>query len=513
MARYSKFKYGGAKYGSSGLTTLLWALEVDWDNDGVFTGAVETGRLQSISITRGREGLFSASGDGEAKLARPQVGECRMVLDNYDRRFTPWYTSSPLYPNVLPGREVKLWVRNGSGGTDYNIFRGKIDDIPPARLTDDTIQFICSDGWKLLTKQRSTVALRTNTRADVLMGDVLDDASWPSTWGRSLDVAADTIPYGWVNDQSCFDAIHDMAESEMGLAYVGADGKFYYKARHTLMLDTSALTLTQSEVGKEIEIGNPWEFVRNKVSVKAYPRALAALGEIWTLDETPSIAPGQSRTIWATFRDSNYTETIAQDVVSPVATTDYTMNTDSGGGGTDLTASFSVTATIFAGSAKLVVTNNGSVDGYITLLRIRGKPLELLNVAASISESTSSQAIYGKQQLTLELPFLQQSSVAVDLSDWLLSWLASPLPMVTVEIVNRPTIQFAYDLGTTLTFQSAYLGVDKRFRICKIRHESAGTMQAIRTLWTLEPVDQATDYWQLGTVGHSELGTHTRLAY
>jgi hypothetical protein len=365
----------------------------------------------------------------------------------------------------------------------------------------------------MLADRNTTVALQTNVTIDQLMSAVLTDVEWPTALGSSLDIGSDTIPYAWVNDQSAFDALHDMAESEMGLAYVGGDGKFYFLSRHTLLLAASSLTLDQAEILNEPDLSNPWDFIKNKVAVKAYPRKLGSLVEIYRLDETPLFAPGQSRTIWGTFKDTNYNTTIAQDVATPIATTDYTMNTTADGLGTDATASFSVTASIFAGSVKLVVTNSGAVEAYVTLLRVRGKPLELLNVSASVSEDSASQTTYGKRQMTLELPFQQQVAVAVDMSDWLLSWMKDPLPVAIVEIVNRPTIQFAYDIGTTLTLTAAYYGINHRFRIGKVRHESLESMQGIKTIWTLEPVDQQTAFWQLGVTGFDELGVATRLAY
>jgi hypothetical protein len=514
VARYSKFKYSEAKYGATTTLNLLWGLEVDWDNDGLFTGASEDARLKSFSITRGREGMFSSATGGESRFARMQVGQCTLALDNHDRRYDPWYATSPLYANVQPGREVRLRVKNGSAGSTYNLFRGKVDEIPSTGgRRDPQVQLKASDGWRLLSDRQATVVLRTNTTADVLIDDVLDDIGWPTTWGQSLDVGSDTIPYGWVNDQAAFDAIHDLSESEMGLTYIGGDGKIYFKSRHTLLLEAAALALTQSEVGDEPEINNPWDAVKNKVSVRAYPRQLASLGEIWRLDEIRAVTPGSSVTIWGTFRDQNYNETIAQNVVSPAATTDYTMNTQADGLGTNLTASFTVTASIFAGSVKLVVTNGSAYEGYITLLKIRGEALESLNVSASISENTSSQTTYGKRQLTLELPFQQSTLVANDLSDWLLSWLTSPLPTVVVEIINRPTIQFAYELGTLITFASAYYGINHSFRIAKIQHDSLESMQSVRTRWTLEPAAGFQAYWQLGVAGYDELGVNTRLAF
>lgn len=514
MARFGTFKYSSRKYGITVTSNLLWALEVDWDGDGLFDGSGEHNRLRSLSITRGREGLFSSSAGGESRFARMQVGECALFLDNDDRRYDPWYATSPLYPNVQPGREIRLRVQDGSAGATYDLFRGKIDEIPSTGGRGEALaQIKVSDGWRILSDRRATVALRTNTTADVVLADVLADVAWLATWGQSLDVGSDVIPYAWINDQSAFDAIHDLTESEMGLTYIGGDGKIYFKSRHTLLLAAAALALTESEVGDAPEVTNPWDSVKNKISVRAYPRQLAALGEIWRLDEIRAIQPGTAVTLWGTFRDQNYNATIAKDVVAPAATTDYTMNTQADGGGTNLTANFTVTASIFAGSVKLIVTNGSGFEGYVTLLKIRGKALESLNVSASISESTASQTLYGTRQLTLELPFQQQTLVANDMSDWLLSWLTSPLPSVIVEITDRPTIQFGYELGTLITFTSAYYGLAHSFRIARIVHESLESMQAIRTRWTLEPAAAFQAYWQLGVTGYDELGVNTRLAF
>jgi len=514
MARYGTFKYGYAKYGVTVSDNLLWALEVDWDGDGLFDGSGEHNRLKGLSITRGREGMFTSAASGESRFARAQVGGCSLSLDNYDRRYDPWYLTSPLYPNVQPGREIRLRVQDGSGGGTYDLFRGKIDEIPNTGGRKTALTRIeASDGWRILSDRHSTVALRANTTADVLIDDVLDDIGWLATWGQSLDVGSDVIPYGWINDQSGFDAIHDLTESEMGLTTIKANGQIYFRSRHTLLLEAAALALTEAEVGNEPEVTNPWDSVKNKVSVRAYPRQLASLGEIWRLDEIRAVQPGTAVTLWGTFRDQNYNATIAQDVAAPVATTDYTMNTQADGGGTNLTGSFTVVATIFSGSIKLVLTNGSGFEGYVTLLKVRGKALESLNVSASISENSASQALYGTRQLTLELPFQQQTLVANDLSDWLLSWLTAPLPTVVVEIVDRPSLQFGYDLGTLITFTSAYYGISHSFRIAKIEHESMESMQAIRTRWTLEPSAAFQAYWQLGVAGYDELGTNTRLAF
>jgi hypothetical protein len=514
MARYGTFKYGEQKYGAVETDNLLWALEVDWDHDGAFSERGESGRIKSFSIERGKDGWFSVDADGRARFNRAQIGKASIVLDNYDRRFSPWYTSSPLYPNVQSNREIRFRVKNGTAGDIYNLFRGRLDDIVcSGGRGEETARLEAEDGWRLLMDNDSTIQLMKDVTVDAMMDGVLDDVDWPDGWGRSVDTGSDMIPYGWVNSQSGFDAVHDMAESDMGLATIGGDGQFVFRSRHALLTEEEALTLDQSEVLDSPEIGNPVKMIKNRVSVKAFPREPEGEADVWQLYDVPALAPGQTLEMWGTFHDSLGNETVADDVIAPVATTDYLLNSQDDGGGNDLTGNLSVTATAFSGSAKFELHNTGAVGGYVTLLKIRGKALRLLDTIASIVENSTSQSTYGVHQMNLELPFQQQVAVAVDMSNWLLSWMKDPLPTVVVEILNRPTLQFAYDLGAYLRFTSDYFGIDHRFRIAKIKHESMESMQSIKTTWTLEPVDQVSAYWQLGVAGFSEIGETTRLAF
>jgi CBS domain-containing protein len=49
VARYGTFLYGAAKYGSTTNLNLLWGVEVDWDGDGLFSGASEATRVREVA--------------------------------------------------------------------------------------------------------------------------------------------------------------------------------------------------------------------------------------------------------------------------------------------------------------------------------------------------------------------------------------------------------------------------------------------------------------------------------
>ena len=133
MAKYgTAFKYGTSEtYGTAGATEegeVTWVLMVDWDANGIFDGTNEADRLIDFKMTRGNKHYLATSGSGFAPM---RGGKAVLTLDNHDRRYDPRCSSSPLYANVGPGKQVYLRVINNSDQTNYDILKGVIADIRP----------------------------------------------------------------------------------------------------------------------------------------------------------------------------------------------------------------------------------------------------------------------------------------------------------------------------------------------------------------------------------------------
>src|SRR3990172_13394249 len=108
---------------------ISYRLSIDWANAGSFPDNGDSARLSSFRIDRGREStLMGDALSNTAKLARNKVGQLILRLDNEDRRYEAFNISSPLYPNVAPGKKVQLKITDDYGAT-YTLFTGEIDDI------------------------------------------------------------------------------------------------------------------------------------------------------------------------------------------------------------------------------------------------------------------------------------------------------------------------------------------------------------------------------------------------
>ncbi len=105
-----------------------------------------TNRLRRFSINRGRRNWLSTTAPGTATFD----------LDNTDLAgtstagwFTPFNSSSANYPNVIPGKRVRL--RATFGGITYNRYVGFTTGYPTTwHNTDSQVTFNCVDGLGLL---------------------------------------------------------------------------------------------------------------------------------------------------------------------------------------------------------------------------------------------------------------------------------------------------------------------------------------------------------------------------
>lgn len=154
---------------------------------------------RSFTVHRGRQ----------HELGRFEAGTVSLVLDNRDGRFSPFNTSSPYNPNVIP--YVPVRIRGMWNGLTWPIFRGHIESWPvkwpTANESDVTVAAV--DATKTLAMKKA-VALSTygatvisNTPylywrlGDAAGSATVADSSGNSRTGTVTSVAPSTGPYSF----------------------------------------------------------------------------------------------------------------------------------------------------------------------------------------------------------------------------------------------------------------------------------------------------------------------------
>jgi len=496
---YSTRYYGDPYYGENTTTTQLWALEIDWDGDGIFDGSNDGLLMLNCNITRGRRYLINSSNSGFEPV---EPGYLTVELDNSDNRYTPLNTSSPLYPYVRPGVSVRLRTKKESDGVLYSVFAGRINDIQPVSGSNPKrVRITVVDGNEWLKNQDVTIPLNENIGIDGALDLILTHAEYP--WSRSIEASTDTIRWWWISSVSAKQGIQELIDVNLGTFFIAADGtaKFYSRSHYA----TEVATIGEPDIDKDITTRQPWEIIKNYITIIGHPRIRQATGTLWTLSDKPVIDAGQNLVFWASFSDP------ATGIITPVATTDYLVNTASDGSGTDLTASCTVVMETFAKSVKLTITNNSASNGYVTLMKIRGDLITAENPVQAVESDETSRALYGPKKFTLDSPWLQDTNFIVAMAKSLIQGLVNSQVYPTIRMVNKPDIQFLLDLFDIVSLTSDQLGINGSFQVGHIEHRwAADNGQVTETTIYLEPTSQlSTEVWQFTT----QIGLTSRFGF
>lgn len=487
MALYKSLKYAGGLYGSSTPANVRWGLSVDWDENGAYDSDNEAVYLTGLRVSRGRSSYIEERG---GKFVPISIGRAELVLRNHDGRYNPYNTSSPLYPNIGPGKFAQIIVRYGAD--TYTVFTGVIQDLVPIGY-NQAVRVVIEDGLRWLADQNISTAVYEQTDAQAVIELLLAQVLWPPQWGQDVGSGADVLEYWWARGWSAFDEMRDVADSELGLFHVAADGKFVYRKRQDD--PASVLSLDQSQLLTNPTLPQPWSFRRNIVKVLGHPQRAMPLDVVWQGSEF-AISPGESVTITAELSEA------AINMITPVATTDYTAYSQSNGAGYNLTGYISVTMTTLAMSAEITLRNSGTRLAYVNFLQVRGNA-----ISAGVVSGTSTGTGYDRHPRSLELDLIwQQDENNPDtFAEQLLTRLNAETPFPVVQIQQRPDVQYAADLFDMVDVDLAAIGISDTFRLGHVEHEwLSENGQSVLTTWSFEPA-WAYGYWIFDTASSYQL--------
>ena len=199
----------------SSAAALTTSVQVNWNGDGT-TFVEEKSHLLSYTDSRGRSRLNDVFAAGTATLR----------LRNDDGRYSPNNVLSPLYPNVVGGRLVKVTCTYH--GVVYARFTGTIMEPNQAVVpgySEMTIQLI--DAFERFRLAVADADLQTNQRTDQIISAILTANAW--TGGTTLDTGS-TLPYYAQPNTNVLQALQDVARNEVGgQVWMGKDGTVVFQ--------------------------------------------------------------------------------------------------------------------------------------------------------------------------------------------------------------------------------------------------------------------------------------------
>ena len=238
----------------------------------------------------------------------------------------------------------------------------------------------------------------------------------------------------------------------------------------------------------------------NRVIVELHPRRVDAGTStvLFSLGNAPLIG-ATPVTFNAPYRDpesGRYVRVGGVNMTTPVATTDYTLNSQADGSGTDLTANFSVTA-IFGGNAAVVtVTKNSGADAYLTKCQLRGRGVYAFESVIVDLKDSASILKYGQMSQRIDMPYQSDVNLANTVAALLLANNKEPRTKVTQIkfLANHSSVTMMHalmrDIGDRISVSETLSGLSaEEYFIQAIEFAVIG-VGIFNANWLLVPADQ-----------------------
>jgi hypothetical protein len=446
------------------------------------------------------------------------TGVCTFAMDNSHRNSAEtqsWY--SPGHEDARPGFDRGAMVRVSmltEDGTMIPQFYGKIRtiDVEAGIYRGRTTTVMATD-WLDEAARAPTEGIETqeNVRADQLV-ERLVDSMRHRPHGLSLDLGTDVYPFAFdsVERSGTVDVeLRHIADSERGLIYVSGDGTLVLESRYVRPINTLAdYTLTNILDAAQTR---STEDIVNRVIVTVNPRRRDPVDTtvLYSSDSKPRLETGRETTLFLQFRDPlqeassvgalDVQGEVSGGLLRPVATTDFVINSQSDGAGTDLTnhPGIAIEMIVEGAGVRLKVNNQSGYLAYFTHLQIRGRGLYQYDPMKLLAENPDSIDEIGVQPVTIDMKYQDSVGVGQGTADLILNTLQSTptlvgeVPFFLFQSPAHQLLGAHGDISTRVTYQELMAGIDADYFINGKRIEWREGGDVDVTVW-LTPADSMT---------------------
>lgn len=321
---------------------------------------------------------------------------------------------------------------------------------------------------------------------------------------RLLDPSYTKTPYVWMDDETPLEEMQESATSEGGIFWFDSQSRIVYR-NHAFWVNPSYYTAPRHAfVADDMDnIVPSWsaDALATKIVVEWNTREAGKVGVVYEMDQSRVIAPGETITFTARFGQP------AIRVNVPVAEEDYWFVTPGGvtlnGNLEDDLPICQITIELYAQSAKVTVTNRGTMMAVMTWFQIRGTPVVggLQQQDEFIVNADNPPVPYERVRSVRDTAYVQTPTQVALLGAILKDRVGSVSPVFTIQ--NVPALphleigdRVSYTDGRTMPVRYGYI-----FGIRTDYGADLGLVQTITVVddavMTTPPIDKS--YFIIGT--------------
>jgi hypothetical protein len=397
------------------------------------------------------------------------------------------------------GAKIRIKLVSG-GNTRYWLYRIKKIKPVPGQYGPRRVEVTAMDYMNEFSKRKvSALPVQKNKRGDELLTTLV--ASMPfAPVATSYGVGVFPFPYAFHDEQDelthCMTVLQKITQSELGYIFVDGDatgGETLHYEPHTTRQNNATSVGTLSDTMTDLDVIHSDDDIWNSVKANTYPvdanEEIVVLG---TIPEEFSLEPGESRTVTIPYLDDITERRVSgENIITPVAGTDYKMSSFSNNNGSDLNASLTMTPTAGSNTLSAVFVNNSLVKGYVNSVQVRGNKIKVSEKVGSNAIDDTSVNAYGEKSITYNMPYQSYSVFGQAVADEIVRRYKDPSSNISGVgfVANRTATLMSYALtigiSSRITVVETVTGVDGDFFVNGYDYElQPGNV--LRLTWTLE---------------------------
>lgn len=472
-------------------------------------------------------------------------GELTLSLDNEDKRYSPEYSSSPLFGSIMQRQRITVDIQTPGGTTCNPLWRGwtRPIEVKPgtnrnkqARLTAGQGKFILDElpfaprfaGETYTIDEIITqIALRGFSSAATALQINLNrsrlNAAYYVDPDDILDLDTglnDFVLYGedWGQGDSnkslrnSTRTLTDLNEVEMGWLYINRAGKLCFRNR-THYIDPATepaaetISIDSDSVDFDYKFGTAYY---NTVELTYRPKD-TRVGIVWQTKADIVLGAKGSKETDVKFEYEEGRKLTVTEVNAFGDADPYSTFTATAGGATVNSSIFAQFTSEKNGRGKLILKNRSNQKVSVSVI-LRGTIVE--SYGGQIVNTVDEDGLTGGRiQLNKSTRLIDDADIALNLADYHLQIHKDPFGMFTSFTLDnkdddRLNSIIDISIGTRVNISETQTAHAEEYVVIGERAEYR--TNHLRMTYNLFPLFRVQDYW---IIGQSVLGTHTYLGY
>lgn len=468
-------------------------------------------------------------------------GIANLTLKNTDRRFSPEYSSSPIYGYIKPNLRMQIEIQRPSDSSYVPMFTGWTSPIQPttglyrdnqAKLrctqgkfrldniplrypisqnvsTDKIIDEILRSGWFTAATPYVTVLDRSQLNENTFMHS-LNDVRTTETGASSFPFAGENWKTGETKSSR---AIQDVMEVEQGYIWIARDGKLVFRGRHYYALNPTIVDTINVDTEANDASYSYGDLIKNEVKITYYPKTTFDDQIVWVSKEKITMRPGEEKEITVKFEFEEGSKITATVVNGFDALTNPSIITAVDAINRSWAAKVVKSVVLKNGEAVITLKNNSSFVLTITIT-LKGDFINSAGSVAVVRSDTNSIKGHGLyEHPVISNKEITSENVAKDLGDFVVARNKDPQGVfsgLTIKSRTAAWLEVMLDrtLGDFIQISESQVAATNKKLI--IVGEGASWSPGILSIEYVLTRPEVPSPWILGT---SKLGTETYLGY